>query len=161
DRTVGSATVRPAAGHTQYASGSVTLSAAELAVAPGSTTTTTATVYNGGTQVEEFVVSVHGPAGAWGTAEPASLQVYPGGRADCTIRFAPPRHSSTLPGRAEFTVAVASTLHSVVSVGASGVLDVGEFRALDASLVPQRTSGRGRTAHRIDLTNTGNVVEPV
>ena len=47
-RAAGSATVRPAAGHTQYASGSVTLSATELAVAPGSTTTTTATGYNGG-----------------------------------------------------------------------------------------------------------------
>ena len=158
--TAGGTTAR-AAGHTQYASGSVTLAATELAVAPGATTSTTATVYNGGTQVEEFVVSVLGPAGIWATTDPPRLQIYPGNRADCTIRFAPPKHSSTLPGRADFTVAVASTLNTVVSVRATGVIDVGEFRALDAALVPQRTTGRRRTVHRIDMTNTGNVVEPV
>jgi hypothetical protein len=41
------------------------------------------------------------------------------------------------------------------------VLDVGEFRALTATLTPQTTSGRGQTNHRIELTNEGNVVEPV
>jgi hypothetical protein len=157
---VGSATVQP--GHyTQNAAASVTLAATELVAAPGGTATTTATVRNGGSQVEEFTVSVIGPAAVWATVEPAKLNIYPGDRAECSVRFAPPRDPSVRPGRADFTVVATSTVHRELATGATGAVDVGTFRALNAELTPQRSTGRWRTVHRVVLTNAGNVVEPV
>lgn len=157
---VGSAAVKPGS-HTQKASASVTLAATQLAAAPGGTATTTATVHNGGSQVEEFTIAVIGPAAPWAGVEPAVLHLYPGDHGECTIRITPPRHFSTRPGLAEFTVVARSTLNTALATGTTGVVDVGTFRALEAALVPQRSTGRWRTIHRIDLTNTGNVVEPV
>src|SRR5262249_56222116 len=64
-------------------------------------------------------------------------------------------------GRAWFTVQASSTLHPGLLARANGTLDIGELREVTAVLVPQETSGRGRTKHRVDITNAGNVVEPV
>src|SRR5687768_16964754 len=52
----------PPGAETQAAAGTVTLAQASLAVDPGESVVTTATVYNGGTQVEQFVLAVVGPA---------------------------------------------------------------------------------------------------
>src|SRR3954463_9438745 len=67
-----------------------------LSVAPGETASTTVTIHNGGSQVEEFTLTVLGPTTGWTTLEPPTLSVYPGERTDCTVRFAPPRTSAPL-----------------------------------------------------------------
>ena len=149
------------AARAQSAAAAVTLADTALGVEPGDTATTTATVYNGGSQVEQFAVTVLGPAAPWATVEPATLRIYPAGQAECTVRFTPPREVSTQAGRVWFTVRVASTLHPGLLAGANGTLDVGAFREVTAVLAPQEASGRGRTQHRIDITNAGNVIEPV
>jgi hypothetical protein len=171
-RATGSATVsgsarvggtggQPAAYYTQRASAAATLASTGLVAAPGATATTTVTVHNGGSQVEEYRIAVVGPTAPWAIVEPATLHIYPGDRADATIRFAPPRHSSTTPGRWGYTVAVTSTLHQTLAASVDGTIDVGPFRAFQATLVPQQSTGRGRTMHRIDVANDGNVVERV
>ncbi|HEU4422801.1 MAG TPA: hypothetical protein VFR67_09745, partial [Pilimelia sp.] len=132
-----------------------------LSVEPGEIVSTTATIHNLGSQVEQFAMSVLGPAAAWATTEPATLQIYPAGHAECTIRLAPPREVTTPAGQVWFTVQAMSTLHPGLVASANGTLDVGAFREVTAVLVPQQTSGRGRTQHRVDITNAGNVVEPV
>jgi hypothetical protein len=151
----------PPVGHTQTAAATVTLPETVLAVQPGEAATTTATVFNGGSQVEQFAMSVLGPTAAWATVEPTTLRIFPAGQAQCTVRFAPPREATTPPGPASFTVQAASTLHPGLEATANGWLDVGIFREVTAVLVPQQSSGRGRTRHRIDITNAGNVTEPV
>jgi hypothetical protein len=145
----------------QNAAGAVTLSESELAAAPGETASTTASVHNGGSQVEQFAVTVVGPAAEWAVVDPPTVQVYPGEHAECTVRLTPPRQMTTPPGRVWLTVRATSTLHPGLSVGADGSLDVGEFREVTATLVPQHTTGRWRTTHQVDLVNAGNVVEPV
>src|SRR5262245_51633211 len=145
----------------QSAAATLTLSDSVLSAVPRETATTSATVHNGGSQVEQFAVEVVGPTSGWATIEPPTLTVYPGERSQCTIRFAPPRVSGTAPGRAWFTVRASSLLHPGLRVGANGTLEVGAFRDLSATLTPQGTSGRWRTVHSLDLTNTGNIVEPV
>jgi hypothetical protein len=146
---------------TQSAAATLTLSDSVLSVVPGETATSTATVHNGGSQVEQFAVEVVGPTAGWAVIEPAALTVYPGERAQSTIRLSPPRTSATAAGRAWFTVRATSMLHPGLAVGANGTLEVGAFRELSASLSPQGTSGRWRTVHGLDLTNGGNIVEPV
>ncbi|MEU8229125.1 hypothetical protein AB0C12_05895 [Actinoplanes sp. NPDC048967] len=147
-------------GHSDVAA-SMTLTDATLAVVPGETASTTVSVHNGGGQVEQFAITVLGPTAGWAEIEPAVLAVYPDARAEAVIRWSPPRQASTAAGRAPFTVRAASILHRGLQVHATGVLDVAEFRALTATLTPQTTSGRWQTSHRIQLTNEGNVVEPV
>ncbi|MEV6524716.1 zinc ribbon domain-containing protein [Longispora sp. NPDC051575] len=143
------------------AGASLVLADRHAAVEPGETTAVTLSVHNGGTRVEQFTLAVLGPAAAWATVEPPTLSVYPGDRAEATVRFAPPRGSASPAGRASFRVQAASTVHPGLVATADGTLDVGVYRELGAVLVPQNTSGRGRTRHRLELTNTGNVVEPV
>ncbi|WP_412542696.1 zinc ribbon domain-containing protein [Longispora sp. K20-0274] len=143
------------------AGASLVLADRHAAVEPGETATVTFSVHNGGTRVEQFALVVLGPAAAWATVEPATLSVYPGDRAEATVRFAPPRTSASPAGRAGFRVQAASTVHPGLVAGSDGTLDVGVFRELGAVLVPQNTSGRGRTRHVLEVTNAGNVVEPV
>lgn len=155
---VGTASV--VAGHyTQNSFASIVLAATELVVAPGGQVTTTATIHNGGSQVEEFTVSVIGPTAEWASVEPATLHIYPGDHAECTIRFAPPMHASVAPGRMAFTVSVRSSVHRSLAASATGAIDVGTFRALTATLVPQQSRGRGRAIHRVDFANDGNATE--
>src|SRR6266545_3774152 len=93
--------------------------------------------------------------------EPAALTIYPGERAECAVRFAPPRTSEAPAGRAPFTVRASSTVHRGLAATADGWLELAPFRLVSATLTPQRSSGRRRTLHRVDVTNAGNVVEPV
>jgi len=146
---------------TQLAAASCTLAQAALSATPGETAGSTVTVHNGGSQVEQFAVAVLGPAAGWASVEPATLTVYPGERAQCAVRFTPPRLPGTAPGRAWFTVRATSLLHPGLSASANGTLEVGPFRELAATLNPQGSTGRWRTVHTVDLANTGNVVEPV
>jgi hypothetical protein len=145
----------------QRAAAGASLAEAALSVAPGETASTTVTVHNGGSQVEEFALTVLGPTAGWASLEPPTVSVYPGERTDCTVRFAPPRTSSTLAGSAWFRVRAVSTVHPDLVAEADGTVEVGAFRELTAVLLPQNTSGRGRTTHRVGLTNSGNVLEPV
>ncbi|HKD97899.1 MAG TPA: protein kinase, partial [Micromonosporaceae bacterium] len=147
--------------YTQKSAASIRLSSSDLSVAPGASTTTTATVHNGGTQIEEFTVSVGGTAAAWATVEPATLRIFPGEQADCVIRVAPPRHSSVPAGKSTFTASALSSVHRSLVASANGTLDVGAYRDLRATLVPAQTRGRGRTMHTIELVNDGNVGEAV
>lgn len=149
-----------AGGHSD-AEASMSMTDPELAVQPGETAATTVSVHNGGSQVEQFAVSVLGPTEQWAQIDPPVLVVYPDARGEAVIRWSPPREPTTVAGRAPFTVRAASILHPGLQVHTNGVLEIGEFREVTAALTPQTTAGRGRTTHRIQLANGGNVVEPV
>jgi hypothetical protein len=154
---------QPATGVDPQAAAAATLSLSDptLSAVPGETASTTAIVHNGGNQVEQFALEVVGPTAGWAVIEPPTLSVYPGDRAQATIRLSPPRVSTTAAGRAWFTVRATSLLHPGLTVGANGTLEVGPFRELSATLTPQGSTGRWRTVHGLDVTNAGNVVEPV
>jgi nitrogen fixation-related uncharacterized protein len=139
----------------------MTIAHAQLAVEPGQTATTQVTVINGGSQVEEFAVTVLGPAAAWASVQPASVQVYPGRQETCTVQFTPPRASATMPGPLRFLVRAASSLHPGRTAETAGVLTVGEFRELSATVTPRDSTGRGAARQTIAITNSGNVVESV
>ncbi len=132
-----------------------------LEVEPGSSVTTTLTIRNTGTLVENLQLVVQGPAAGWATVEPETVPVYPDGSASSTLRFAPPRSVAAPAGQAWYAVRAVSTVHPGLEAGADGTLSVGAFRELDAELVPRITRGRFRTVHAVRLTNEGNVVEPV
>jgi zinc ribbon protein len=154
-------TQRGAPAPEQHVAAVLRLADATLAVEPGSGVEVTATVHNEGSQVEEFTVTVAGPADRWATVEPAALRIYPGEHAECVVRFEPPRSPEALGGRAPFSVRAASTVHRGLVASADGVLEIKPFRALSAALLPEQTSGTGRTVHQVEVTNAGNVTEPL
>ena len=124
-------------------------------VAPGSAESTTFTVKNLGTQVEEFRCTVIGPD--WITAGPAVLSVYPGQEATGTVQAAPPQLPSSVAGVTPFRLIATSAVHANISSSAAGRVDVAPYHELAAALVPTSSHGRGLTRHQITLDNRGNV----
>lgn len=125
-----------------------------IAVAPGGSESTTCTVKNLGTQVEEFRLVVTGPD--WIIVEPATLRVYPGQEATAALQAAPPRDPSSVAGVTPFQVTATSTVHRQVSSSAAGRADVAAFYELVAELIPTSSTGRGTTRHHVRLGNRGN-----
>ncbi len=126
-----------------------------IKVAPGSAESTTFTVKNLGTQVEEFRCAVTGPD--WITAGPATLSVFPGQEAAGTVQAAPPHQPGSVAGVTPFRLTITSTVHANGSSSAAGRVDVAPYHELAAELVPTSSYGRGLTGHRITLDNRGNV----
>jgi hypothetical protein len=126
-----------------------------IQVVPGSAESTTCTVKNLGTQVEQFRFSMSGPE--WLVVEPATLSVYPGQEATGSIQAAPPRTPGSAAGVTPFLLTVTSALHAGVSSSVAGRIDVAPFYELGTELVPTTSNGRGWTRHHITLDNRGNV----
>lgn len=136
-----------------------TLADPVTAVTPGSPGSTTLSVYNAGTRVEGFTITVSGPAAVWTVVEPPELSVYPEQTGAVTLRFAPPRASSCPAGHAWYVVRLDSTVHRGLVVTANGAAAVAAYHEVTAELVPPTGSGRGTTKHQVMVDNRGNVVE--
>lgn len=149
----------PPGGGDQRAGVRATLADPVVAVAPGSTASTTVSVYNAGTKVEGFVIRLTGPAAAWTTVAPNELSVYPEQTGTVTLRFAPPRSPSCPAGHAWYVVRLDSTVHIGLTVTANGAAAVAAYHDVAAELVPASSSGRGATKHQVVVDNRGNVVE--
>ncbi|MFC7547732.1 hypothetical protein [Plantactinospora sp. GCM10030261] len=149
----------PPGGGDQRGAVRATLADPVVEVTPGSTGSTTLSVYNAGTQVDGFLIRLSGPAAAWSTVEPSELSVYPEQTGTVTLRFAPPRSSACPAGHAWYVVRLDSTVHANLTVTANGAAAVAAFHDLAAELVPPSSSGRGATKHQVIVDNRGNVVE--
>jgi beta-lactam-binding protein with PASTA domain len=132
------------------------LEPAELSVEPGSVVTTTVTVRNVGTRVEGFSLSLHGPAGMFGTIDPPTLAVYPDTEQQAVVRFMPARGPQHPAGQAPFQVLVRSQVHSDVSALERGSVTVLPFDQLGAAIEPEVTRGRKPGRHTVTLANHGN-----
>ncbi|MFE9751344.1 hypothetical protein ACFYOT_41095 [Saccharothrix saharensis] len=133
-----------------------TLSATGLAVAPGEDVTCTVVVRNTGDLVDEFTVDVVGDAGAWATAEPASVNLVPQASASVVVRFAPPRATEVAAGPVAFGVRVTSREDPHGSVVEEGVVDVGAFTDVSAELVPAKVEAGARGRFEVAVDNVGN-----
>lgn len=133
-----------------------TLSATGLAVAPGEDVTCTVVVRNTGDLVDEFTVDVVGDAGAWATAEPASVNLVPQASASVVVRFAPPRATEVAAGPVAFGVRVTSREDPYGSVVEEGVVDVGTFTDVSAELVPAKVEAGARGRFEVAVDNVGN-----
>ncbi|TQM83945.1 hypothetical protein FHX81_6379 [Saccharothrix saharensis] len=133
-----------------------TLSATGLAVAPGEDVTCTVVVRNTGDLVDEFTVDVVGDAGAWATAEPASVNLVPQASASVVVRFAPPRAAGVAAGPVAFGVRVTSREDPHGSVVEEGVVDVGTFTDVSAELVPAKVEAGARGRFEVAVDNVGN-----
>lgn len=136
----------------------ITAEHTELNVEPGAAAVTTVTVRNVGTQVERFRLATVGPAAPFAQVEPAQLSVFPDAEETAVVRFAPPRGPRPGAGPAPFQVSARSEVHHDVSDRVAGVVTVGRFDELHATLEPETTRGRRPGRHQLTVTNAGNAV---
>ncbi|MGH3549638.1 MAG: PASTA domain-containing protein [Pseudonocardiaceae bacterium] len=134
----------------------VAMEPAELTVDPGSEITTTVTVRNLGTRVEEFQLAPQGPGAAFASVTPDAVSVYPDLEQRAVVRFTPRRGPESPAGVTTFEVVARSVVHSDVRDVARGRLTVTPFEDLRAVLTPALSRGRKPARHQVNLTNGGN-----
>ena len=79
-----------------------------LAVDPGGQASVELTVRNNGAVVDQFAIEILGDVGAWATAEPPTVSLFPGAEGSTLITFRPPRTSASRAGQAPYGVMVRS-----------------------------------------------------
>jgi hypothetical protein len=132
------------------------LAQATLPVEPGGEAAVDVTVRNTGTVVDEFTIEVLGEGGAWATADPPALSLFPGAEGMTRVTFRPPRASSTRAGAARFGVMVRSREEPDGSTVEEGTLDVAPFEQPTAELIPRTSHGGRRGRHELAIDNRGN-----
>jgi hypothetical protein len=134
----------------------VTLASKALEVVPGSVASCTVTVKNTGTVVDQFTIDVLGDPGAFASAEPPALSLFPGAEGSAVVSFAPPRNSSTPAGALPFGIRARSQEDPGGSAVEEGVLTVGTFSDTFAELVPRASRGSRGATHELAVDNRGN-----
>ena len=134
----------------------VTLASKALEVVPGSVASCTVTVKNTGAVVDQFTIDVLGDPGAFASAEPPALSLFPGAEGSAVVSFAPPRDSSTPAGALPFGIRARSQEDPAGSAVEEGVLTVGTFSDTFAELVPRASRGSRGAAHELAVDNRGN-----
>ncbi len=132
------------------------LSTGRLRVEPGSEARLTVEVFNRGRTVDQLSLEVLGPASAWSSVEPASLNLMPGTSAVSTIAFGPPRTSAVPAGAHSIEFAIRSSQHPDVSLVERITVEVAAFIALETSLAPSVIRGVAATATLLHAANGGN-----
>lgn len=130
-------------------------------VQPGAQASCGITIENTGMVVDSCLLDVLGEAGAWARVEPEQVNLLPGGRAPARIVFEPPRSPDTAPGELAFALRAVSTEDVDGSRIEEGVVRVGEFSDLTATLVPQTAAGRRAARFKLLVENRGNRAEDV
>jgi hypothetical protein len=130
-------------------------------VEPGESVSWSYRIRNSGQVVDQFMIDVVGDAGEWATAEPAEVNLFPGGEEEVTITFAPPRSSSVPAGEVAFAVRIVSGEDTAGSAVVEGTIRVLPFDEMNAELVPRtiRLKRRGTTELAVD--NAGNTSRSV
>src|SRR5512140_1701213 len=134
----------------------VTLASKALEVVPGSVASCTVTVKNTGTVVDQFTIDVLGDPGAFASAAPPALSLFPGAEGTAIVSFAPPREAATPAGALPFGIRARSQEDPAGSAVEEGVLTVGTFSDTFAELVPRASRGSRGATHELAVDNRGN-----
>jgi hypothetical protein len=135
----------------------VTLASKALEVVPGATASCTVTIKNTGAVVDQFTIDILGDPGAFASADPPALSLFPGAEGSAVVIFAPPRDSSTPSGALPFGVRARSQEDPAGSAVEEGVLSVGTFSDTFAELVPRASRGSRGVTHELAVDNRGNL----
>src|SRR4051812_21587626 len=112
----------------------------DLRVDPGDAVETVVHVYNGSDTVDSLVLEVLGEPAAWAVFDPPEVKLFPGASGTSTLRFTPPRVSSTAAGPVPFGARARSLEQGGVPVAVEeGSLEVAPFYETVVEVMP-RTS---------------------
>jgi beta-lactam-binding protein with PASTA domain len=127
-----------------------------LWVEPGGAVSASVKVANRSQVVDELVVEVLGDASPWAKAFPASVSLFPGASGTVEIQLRPPRGESTVAGPVPLGVRVRSVADPRRQVIVEGVVEVGSFHAITASVTPKTSHGSSLARHELTIENQGN-----
>jgi hypothetical protein len=133
-----------------------TLTPATAAADPGGLASVTVRARNTGTVVDELRVTVEGPIAGWAEVETPVLRLMPGTDATSVIRFRPPLVPLALAGQQPFLVRIVSREHPQETATETGVLTIGEVRAVAATIVPATAKSSGTAQFEVRVENQGN-----
>jgi len=136
---------------------SVTLTAASVAVEPGSEATLEFKLRNTGAVVDEFTLGILGDAAGWAAIVPPTISLFPGAEETGRIVFRPPRAASVPAGPMAFGLHAVSREDPAGSSVEEGSVDVGPFMDPSAELVPKTSRGSRSGSHDLAVDNRGNV----
>ena len=132
-----------------------------LSVEPGQSVSCQLSLSNTGTIVEQFAIMVLGEGAEWIRSEPPVVSMFPGAQQTVTLRFSPPRDSTTPAGAVPFAVKVIPSNEPDETVTEEGQITVGTFNDVGAELLPRVVSGRVGGRQRLAVDSRGNVPVPV
>ena len=127
-----------------------------LFVEPGQQATCDVRVRNSGTQMLKVSFEVLGDVSSWTTIGPPEFGLFPDTTGIATLRFQPPRNSSTSAGPCPFAVKASIAGGVGSSTVEEGTIHIDAVHSVELSLVPHRVSGIRHSRHRLVVTNTGN-----
>jgi hypothetical protein len=136
--------------------GSVEISKTTVPVVTGQMGTATVRIRNSGVVVDQFSVTVLGEAGAWTTAVPAVLSLFPGAEGTIELHFAPPRTPGVGFGATPFGVRVDASQDPDGSVVEEGEVDLQAFTEVQAKLTPRTSETKRKARHEVLVDNRGN-----
>jgi hypothetical protein len=136
---------------------STSLVPASVAAEPGGIATLQVKVRNTGSVVDELRISVEGDAAPWAEVDTPVIRLMPGTDGASTIRLKPPIVPLALAGPISFLVRIQSHEHPDEPATETGVLTVGEVRALAATIVPATAKAAGPAPYEVRIENRGNV----
>lgn len=135
---------------------SIAIATSTVPVDPGGQASVDVTIRNQGTIVEDVVIDVVGPAGAWARLDRPRIQLYPDADGTVQVTFSPPRESFTASGPMPFQVRATSQVDTSVGAAESGVVVVSGFDVLSARIAPQIVRKKFRGSYDITVLNGGN-----
>jgi hypothetical protein len=133
----------------------VTLAPGAAQVDPGESVEAAIAVRNASNIVDVFSIEVTGLPEGWPRLSVATVSLFPGDQASCTLTVSPPRESGAKAQTYPFTVRVVSRKDPTQATSVEGTLDVRPYHAFEASLSPAALTG-ARGAFSLKIANSGN-----
>jgi hypothetical protein len=136
--------------------GSVTISPTTVPVVPGQVGVASVRIRNTGVVVDQFSVTVLGEPGAWTTAVPAVLSLFPGAEGTVELHFAPPRTPGVGFGPVTFGVRIDASQDPDGTVVEEADVDLQAFTEVQAKLTPRTSETKRKARHQVLVDNRGN-----
>ncbi len=137
----------------------VTLSPPELVASPGGPPVeVTASVYNMGSEVDQYSIAIEGLPPEWWSAQVSAVALFPGDSIPLAINIHPPGDGSAQPRRYPFTVRAYSNTDPALVATATGAVQVGTSGApalFRLELAPKRVTAHSGK-YRVTLANGGS-----
>jgi uncharacterized membrane protein len=122
--------------------------------------TIAATVSNNGSEIDQYAMTIAPLDPSWYTIDPESFRLFPGDKADITLKLHPPLDVNTRSGRYPFTVQASSLNKPELVSEASALVDV-EAEGVDLILQPSsvQLSAEKPVSVSAVVTNTGAKID--
>lgn len=127
-----------------------------LSLDPGGTGTTTISIHNRSSIVDQFSLSIEGIDSDWFDLSASSVKLFPGDEDTVTLALHPPREATSRAGKYPFTIVAVSVDDPSERATQLGTLEIGAFRAFEGELEPSICEVQKKANFQLTLHNRSN-----